>query len=66
MVWGLVASVSISVFGFTVGLICYCHYRRGGLHITTRGQIRYNRGAGTIENMGAESVPLEEVRTGSC
>ena len=29
----------------------------------TRGQIRYNRSAGTIENMGAESMPLEEVKT---
>ena len=63
LIWGLVVSVSFSVFGLAVGLVCYCHYKHGGLQIRTRATVRYDRDAGTIANMGAESVPLSEVKT---
>ena len=63
LVWGLVISVSVSVLGLSIGLVCYCHYKHGGLRITLRGTVTYNRGAGTIENMGAEGILLSEVKT---
>ena len=59
LVWGLVVTVSISVFGFVFGIVCYFHYKRGRGHMTVRGNVRYDRSAGTLANTAA-GARLEE------
>ena len=81
MLWGLVVTLSIAVFGLSVGITCYCYWKRGPrAHVTTRIQraAAQARAAATKTRPqtktvqkpmeveeGLEDIPLDETEFGN-
>ena len=71
MLWGLVVTLSVAVFGLSIGITCYCYWKRGPrVRITADGRMQTTGGGArsktrTVQKPmsqeeGFEEIPLDK------